>query len=124
MELECQVSCQHANNFNIVLKFHGINTIEDARTWHKALILVDEQYASPLFPNEFYISDVIHSVLIHEHSAVGTLTNIIESGNCDLFEVQCKNTGEHKLVPFIEHFIGKIDIQNKKIELKHAWILE
>ena len=70
---------------------------------------------------------------------VGTITDVLEGGAAYLFEVTLSEScnvlsdtvkltasGSPRtvLVPFTEEHIGKIDIDNKTVQLMHLWILE
>ena len=70
---------------------------------------------------------------------VGTITDVLEGGAGDLFEVvlsescdllsqELRTTSSGKprkvLVPFKKEFIGTVDIRNKQVQLMHLWILE
>jgi len=70
---------------------------------------------------------------------IGTITDVLEGGAAYLFEVtlsesctiladNIKFTASGKprtvIVPFTEEHIGKIDIENKTVQLMHLWILE
>ncbi len=70
---------------------------------------------------------------------VGTVTDVLEGGTGNLLEIKLaedcnlladdvKYTANGKtrtvLVPFKNEFIGEIDVQGKRIQLMHLWILE
>lgn len=70
---------------------------------------------------------------------VGSITDVLEGGAGELLEVllsedcsvlkeEVKLTASGKprtvLVPFNETYIGKVDIQQKSVQLMHLWILE
>ena len=70
---------------------------------------------------------------------VGTVTDVLEGGTGNLLEIKLaedcnlladdvKYTANGKtrtvLVPFKNEFIGEIDVQAKRIQLMHLWILE
>lgn len=70
---------------------------------------------------------------------IGTITDVLEGGAAYLFEVTLSEScailadnirltasGKSRtvLVPFTEEHIGRIDIENKTVQLMHLWILE
>jgi 16S rRNA processing protein RimM len=70
---------------------------------------------------------------------IGTITDVLEGGAAYLFEVTLSESctiladnirftasGKNRtvLVPFSEEHIGKVDIENKTVQLMHLWILE
>ena len=74
-----------------------------------------------------------------QSNTVGIVTNVMEGGSgylveislsesCELLDSKVKFTKSGKLrsvfVPFKNEFIGEVDVENKKMQLMHLWILE
>ena len=137
------------NGINLYMKLAGVDTAEEAAKLNKAEIRVPRKYAKPLGKDEWYIEDLKMCSLIYEDKdgladgtapiVVGSITDVLEGGAGDLLEVSIsescsiladniKKTSSGKtrvvLVPLNKKYIGKVDIENKTIELMHLWILE
>jgi 16S rRNA processing protein RimM len=115
----------------LLVKFRGIETMEQAKTLAGAEILVPRDMACPLAEDEFYVSDLCQCVLVYQGTVTGRITGVMEGGAGDLLEVtvsEGSELGEAKLkthlVPLRKEFVGKIDMQAKTVELMHRWILE
>ena len=76
---------------------------------------------------------------VSDEDVVGTVTNVMEGGSGYLVEIllseschfltdDVKHTKSGVLrtvyVPFNNTFIGKVDVENQKMQLMHLWILE
>lgn len=133
---------------DLFMKLSGIETPEEAKKYGGFQILVPREKACPLKEDEWYVVDLIGSNLVYNfgneknadgEKTVGTITDVLEGGTGDLLEVflaeGCENLercvrfdGNGKvrkvLVPLNDEFIGKVDVENKKIQLMHLWILE
>ncbi len=140
----------------LYIKFSGINSPEEAKKLSGSEIVVSREFACPCGKDEYYVEDLKQCQLVYtsgsakgmaEKSAattaepvvVGTITDVLEGGAGDLFEVvlsescsllsqELRTTSSGKprkvLVPFKKEFIGTVDIKNKKVQLMHLWILE
>ncbi len=72
--------------------------------------------------------DVIGTVTDVTEGGSGYLVEISLSEGCTLIADDIKFTKSGKLrsvyVPFKEQFIGEVDVENKRMQLMHLWILE
>ncbi|OJF76848.1 MAG: 16S rRNA processing protein RimM [Treponema sp. CETP13] len=127
---------------NLIMKLCGINSLEEAKAFSGAEILVPREKACFLNENEFYVNDLEGCSLIYAENKdeltamtdstkrnVGTITGVVEGGAGDLLEVDVSESVEpfekrSVLIPFRKEFIGDIDLKNKEVYLMHLWILE
>ncbi len=105
----------------LLVKFRGIDTPEDGKRYNGWEIWVDKAQASPLGPDEFYVSDMIGCRLLLGSDVIGTVKGVTDSNADDLLEVGTKNGSI--LIPFREEFIGAVDIENGTIILKDDRLL-
>lgn len=134
----------------LYMKLAGINSPEEAAKYNRWEIVVPRDKAHPLQEGEWYIEDLKGCSVFYKEAAdkapavsekdiVGTVTNVIEGGagylvemklseSCSFLadDVKLNKKGEPKTVyvPFKDQFIGKVDVENKLIQLMHLWILE
>jgi 16S rRNA processing protein RimM len=108
----------------LMMKFRGIDTPEAARTLTGAELITDRSHAAPLKAGEFYVEDLRGlEVRAVSGETLGHITDLIEGGGGDLAEVRL-TTGELRLVPFRNEFLGDVDPEARKITLLAGWILE
>lgn len=117
------------------IKFKGIDSDVAVAKFNKWQILVPRKYCKPLKKDEWYIEDLKNCSLVYEEKDVtatsvapknvGTITDVMEGGAGYLLEVSLsENCDKTVFVPFNKEFIGKVDVENKTVQLMHLWILE
>ena len=127
------------------MKLEGISTPEAAAQYNRWQIVVPRKYAHQLQEGEWYIEDLKGCSVWYEEATtentVGIVTDVKEGGSgylveillsesCTLISDDVKFTKNGAIrsvyVPFVDNFINKagIDVQNKKMQLMHLWILE
>ena len=115
-------------NGDILLKLRNLDSPEAAKMYATWDIMVPREFASPLAEGEFYYCDLFGSVLLHDGSRIGVVKSVIDNGASALLEIECDADEDGKrrtvLVPFLDQFIGDVDIKNKTIELKETWFFE
>ncbi|MDR2375251.1 MAG: ribosome maturation factor RimM [Treponema sp.] len=108
---------------SLLMKFRGIDSPEAAKTLKGAEILLKREDAAPLQPGEYYIEDLKGVEVYAGTETLGTITGILEGGGGNLAEL-CLKTGETRLIPFRDEFLGDIDLKGRRVELLCRWILE
>ncbi len=100
----------------VLVKFVGVNTPEEARRYNGWELWVSRDDASPLEGGEFYVADLIGCDLFFNDLKEGTVVSSYEGAQSLLLEVE-KSDGKKVLIPFMKEFIGAVDITEKRIEL-------
>ncbi len=106
---------------SVLFKLEGINTPEAGKMYSGWEIWVDEKFAAPLEPGEFYIKDMIGCNVVFNRKRIGTVCGVMDTTASDLLEVKTVNGSV--IVPFIDEFIGTVDISARTIELKDDRLL-
>jgi len=108
---------------NLLLKFVGVDSPEEAKLWADFELWVPRDQAAPLEEGEVYLADLIGCSLVFAGEAKGRVTGFLEGASAILLEVE-KTEGGDCVVPFLEVYLGSIDLTGRTIELKVDWILE
>ena len=96
----------------VILKFKGIDSINDIEKYKGKSLLVDREHAVKLKKDEYFIADMIGMrVVTEDGQAFGTLKEVIETGANDVYIIDTKEHGE-VLVPAIKQCILDVDIEN------------
>mgnify|MGYP003378941346 FL=1 len=96
----------------VILKFKGIDSINDIEKYKGKSLLVDREHAVKLKKDEYFIADMIGMrVVTEDGEAFGTLKEVIETGANDVYIIDTKEHGE-VLVPAIKQCILDVDIEN------------
>ena len=112
-ELEIEEVKYHKNQ--VLLKFNGIDTIEQAESIRNAIIEIDRENAIPLEKGEYFIADLLESeVFTDEGEKLGVLDDIYNTGSKDIYVVK-NELGKNILLPGINDVIKEVDVENKKI---------
>ena len=112
-ELEIEEVKYHKNQ--VLLKFKGIETVEQAEILRNAIIEIDRKDAIPLEEGEYFIADLLESeVYTDEGEKLGILEDIFNTGSNDIYVVK-NELGKSILLPRIKDVFKKIDVENKKI---------
>lgn len=99
----------------VILKFKGIDNINDIEKYRGKDLLVSRENAVKLEKDEYFIYDLIDSeVYTDEGNKLGILTEILTTSANDVYVVKMEN-GKEVLLPSIKECILDIDVESKKI---------
>lgn len=98
-----------------ILKFKGIDNINDIEKYKGRDLYVSRENAQRLRRNEYYIVDLIGvSVWEEDGRYLGVLKDVIETGANDVYAVDMED-GRELLIPAIKQCILEVDIEGKKM---------
>ena len=96
----------------VILKFKGLDDIEQVEKYRKASLYVTRDKAVRLKKDEFFIADLIDMKVVNEDgSPLGTLRDVITTGANDVYEVALDEGGT-VLIPAIKECILDVDVEN------------
>ncbi len=99
----------------VILKFKGIDNINDIEKYRGKDLLIHREDAVALEEGEYFIFDLIDSTVYTEDGKeLGTLTEILTTAANDVYVVNT-SAGKELLIPSIKECILDIDVTNKKI---------
>jgi len=108
--------CKFFKNM-VILKFDGIDNINDVEKYKSHDLLVTRENAIPLEEGEFYIADLIGlSVITEDGEKFGELVDVMETGANDVYIVKQEGTGKEVLFPAIPHCV--LDIKPEEGYIK------
>ena len=98
-----------------ILKFKGIDNINDIEKYKGKDLLVTRENAVPLEENEYYIADLIDMEVYNEDgSRLGILNDVMQTGANDVYVINLEN-GRELLLPNIDQCILEVNIEEKKM---------
>ena len=101
----------------LLVKFKGIDSPEEARFISGWDILVPRQQASKLGKGEVYIADLPGMKLVYENEEVGEVVSTMEGAQALLLEVLALD-GKKYLVPYMKNiFVSDVDLEKGTIKL-------
>ncbi len=103
----------------VILKFKGIDTLNDVEKWKQKDLLVTRENAVPLKEGEYFISDIIGIHVFKdddEANEIGILTDVMKMYSNDVYVVETKDKKEI-LIPAIKDCDIKISLDEKKMRV-------
>lgn len=101
----------------VILKFDGIDNINDIEKYKGKRLLVDREHAVKLKKDEYFIADMIGMHVFTEDGAeFGTLRDVLETGANDVYIIDTTD-GKEVLVPAIKQCILNVDIEEQKMTI-------
>ena len=99
----------------VLLKFKGIETVEQAETLRNSYIEIDRKDAISLDEGQYFIADLLGlPVFLDTGDNLGILDDIYNNGSTDIYVVKNEN-GKQFLLPYIDEIIKEIDLKKNKI---------
>lgn len=101
----------------VILKFKGIDNINDIEKYKGKSLYVTREHAVKLKKDEYFIADLIDmQVLLEDGSVFGTLTDVMKTGANDVYCIQAERYGE-VLIPAIGECILRVNVEEKKMTI-------
>lgn len=98
-----------------IVKFEGIDTLNDVEVYKGASLFVDRKNAVKLQKDEYFIADLIDLEVVDEQeNKLGTLVDVMQTGANDVYIVK-NDEGKELLFPAIKECILDIDFKNGKM---------
>ena len=94
----------------VIVKFKGIDDINDIEKYKGAQLLVRREDAVELKDDEYYIADLLGMEVLTDGGERGTLKNVIETGANEVYVVEIETLGE-VLIPAIHDCILDVDVE-------------
>ncbi|TKY60101.1 Ribosome maturation factor RimM [Spatholobus suberectus] len=136
-QVELEEGREHPGLKSWILKFRGIDTVEQAKLLIGATLLVMEEDRPELEEGEFYTHDLIGMrVSMKENGKlVGTVMNVFNSGANDLLQIvldssfdmldksgksrsaEIDASGQLVLVPFVEAIVPDVDMKRREMHI-------
>ena len=110
-------SYRNHKNF-LLVKFEGIDSVEEAEKLKNLQIKIDSDEVGELEENEFYFHQIIGCEVFDENNKnLGEIIDILTPGANDVWVIKGEN-GKEILIPYIEDVVKKIDITSKKVNIE------
>ena len=112
-ELEVEEVKYHKNM--VLVKFKGIDIVEEAEILRNSYLEVDRENAIELEEGEYFIVDLLGlNVVTESNELLGKLEDIFNTGSNDIYVVKSAD-GKQLLLPAISEVIKEINIKENRI---------
>jgi 16S rRNA processing protein RimM len=108
-------SVRYHKNF-VLIRLHGIDTMDKAAELKNCELKVNRKNARPLDENEFFIADLLECEVYEGDEYLGKITDVLQTGSNDVYVVNGGKYGEI-LIPALLNVVLKVDIENKRVQV-------
>lgn len=115
LELEIQ-SVKFFKQF-VIVKFRGIDNINDIEKYKGKSLMVPREDAVQLEEDEYYIADLIGMEVYTDGGRFGTLKDVMETGANEVYIIDSDEHGE-VLVPAIHDCILDVDVEKQTMKIR------
>jgi len=103
-----------------VMKLAGVDSLEAAASYRGCELWVERGEASPLAQGEYYLADLCLCRVYRGQDELGRVVGVLEGGGKDLLEVE-DSRGSRFILPFVEAFVGRVDVEEGRIEVRERF---
>lgn len=101
----------------VILKFKGIDTLNDVEKFRQKELLVTRENAVKLQKDEYFIADLIGIRIIdEENKEIGVLDDVMLTGANDVYVINMLD-GRELLLPAIKQCILKVDVEERYMQV-------
>ena len=95
----------------VILHLSGIESPEEAQRYRRIPLMIKREDAMPLEEGRYYIADLIGMQVSEEDgSLLGELTDVLETGANDVYEIRTPE-GKEILIPVIDECIKDVNVE-------------
>lgn len=112
-----KTGCKFFKNM-VILKFQSYDTMNDVERFRQCPILVTRKEAVPLEEDEYFIADLIGSLVVTEEGdRLGVLDAVLTTNANDVYVVK-KEDKKELLIPVIKQCVKEINLDAKRITVR------
>lgn len=104
----------------LLLKLAGVDAPEEGSRLRGAEIWVDRSEASALGEGEYYVADLCRCRVFQRGAELGRVAAVSEGNAAEFLEVE-RPSGGRIIVPLSDRFVGEIDVEAGRIELREEY---
>ena len=98
----------------VIMKFKGIDNIDDIEKFKGKDLLVTRENAVHLEENEYFIADLIDMEVFNEDGEkLGIIFDVMQTGANDVYVIKLDENGKELLLPNIDECILDVNIEDK-----------
>lgn len=102
----------------LLMKFQGIDTLEEATSYRNQFLCVDAEDVYPLPEDHYYHFQLMGMKVVDlERGYLGEITEVLETGANDVYVVKSQEYGEI-LLPAIRQVILKVDTGQRQMQVR------
>ncbi|MCY0886893.1 MAG: ribosome maturation factor RimM [Alicyclobacillaceae bacterium] len=100
----------------LVVRFRGIDTVDEAQVWKGMELCVHERDLYPLPEGHFYIHQLLHlTVKTEDGQLVGEIVDVLQPGANDVYVVRGPLQSKDVLLPAIPSCVLDVNIESREM---------
>lgn len=100
----------------VILKFKGIDDINDVEPYRRKDLYVTRENAIRLNKDEYFVADLIGVEVIEDEEIIGTITDVMPTGANDVYVITTEKKQEI-LIPAIKECILDVDMEARRMQV-------
>ncbi len=101
----------------VILKFKGLDNINDIEKYRQKSLYVTRQNAVRLRKDEYFVADLMGMEVVDEQNAkIGVLKSVMETGANDVYVIDMTD-GRELLLPAIKQCILNVDMESNVMQV-------
>lgn len=119
--LPINIESSKINKNFLIVKFEGINDINDLLQYKGYLLFVEEQMIRETLKEDEFLIDELVGLNVYDietNSKLGFVVGVSNNGASDLISVKT-NTNKICLIPFVKAIVPVVDIKSKQIKINN-----
>ena len=114
---KCEISTVRYFKNMAIVKFRGIDNINEIEKYKGSDLYVTREQAVPLAENEYFICDIIGAEVVSDEGVtIGRVKDVLQTGANDVYVVGMES-GEEILIPVIPQCVLEIDFEKKIVHV-------
>ena len=103
-----------------IVKFKGINSINDIVNYKGAVVFIDELIAREFLEEDEFLIDELVGMNVYDGGGkrLGSVVGVCNNGASDLLSVKT-NSKNICLVPFVKAIVTSVDMKTKRIQINN-----
>ena len=101
----------------VILKFKGINKVEEAETLRRKILYVPKEIFDDLPEGTYLIADIIGLEVFEDDISYGKITDVFSTGSNDVYAVEKPNE-KPLLIPALKNVIEDINIDEGYMKVR------
>lgn len=111
---ECIITSYRHHKIYDMVMLEGIDSIDDAIAYKGDSVYINRD---DLQIDGYLVEDIIGFEVFDENKMIGTVSTIVNNGAHDILVVE-NEQGSKYMIPMVEEYIKKVDLEEKKISIE------
>lgn len=112
---EYEIESARMHQGSVLVKFKGLDSLNDVEFFHKAELYIDKVHRHPLPKGEYYFSDLEGCEVFVDLKKVGVVSEMIDNPAHPIMRVQLDD--REVLIPYNKTFVTGVFIDIKRIDV-------